>query len=196
MELILEHRPQESMVEDARPEMEKAATPPLMDVFLQELGLLKCIIAGMGFGRRDAEDILQDVSVQVLKQQIDNISRPSALAWLKRVTVNRCISECRRRARFQRRVPMVFRHQQAKGRAVAGPDERIIRQERINMLRQALKNLDDELLMPLVLRFFCDQNASEIAETLNMRASTVRSRLRKARMILADTLMKGEYKDE
>ena len=195
MELILGHRSQESMVEHARPKTDKASTVPLMDVFLEELGLFKCIIAGMGFGRRDAEDILQDVSVQVLKQQMDNTSRPLALAWLKRVTVNRCISEYRRRARFQRRVPMVFRHQQAKGRAVAAPDDQIIRQERINIIRQALKNLDDELLLPLVLRFFCDHNASEIAEILHIKASSVRSRLRKARLILADALIKGKYED-
>ena len=104
MELILEHRPQDSIVEEARPETDKASTAPLMDVFLQELRLLKCIIAGMGFGHRDAEDIIQDVSVQVLKQQMASTSRSSALAWLKRVTVNKCISESRRRERFQRRV--------------------------------------------------------------------------------------------
>jgi len=193
MELILEHRPQESMLEQAQPETEQAFAAPLIDVFLEELGLLKCIIAGMGFARRDAEDILQDVSVQVLKQRMQNTSRSSAVAWLRRVTVNRCISEYRRREHFQRRIPTVFRRQQVIGASVAGPEDEMICKERINMLRRALKNLDDELLMPLVLRFFCDHNASEIAEILHLKASSVRSRLRKARIILADVLMKGEY---
>ena len=192
MELILEHRPQESTVEDAQPEMERACTAPLMDVFLQELGLFKCVIAGMGFGRRDAEDILQDVSVQVLRQKMENTSRASAVAWLKRVTVNKCISEYRRRERFQCRVATVFRHQQAIGASVSSPHDDMMRKEQTDMLRQALESLDDSLLVPLVLRFFCDQNASEIAETLQIKPSTVRSRLRKARTILADVLMKGE----
>lgn len=192
MELILENRPQESMLKDAQPETEQALAIALMDVFLEELGLLKRIVAGMGFGRRDAEDILQDVSVQILKQRLQKASRTSAVAWLKRVTVNRCISEYRRRKRFQRRVPTMFRHQQVMGASVADPEEEIMRQERIETLRQALETLDDELLLPLVLRFFCDQNASEIAETLHIKASSVRSRLRKARMRLADVLMKGE----
>ena len=192
MELILEHRPQENTAEVARTDRDTASAAPLMDVFLKELGLLKCIIAGMGFGCRDAEDIIQDVSVQVLKHQLENASRPSAVAWLKRVTVNKCISEYRRRERFQRRIPTVFRHQQARDVSVPSPDDEMRRREQTDMLRQALKNLDDSLLMPLVLRFFCDHNSSEIAEILHIKASTVRSRLRQARIILADTLMKGE----
>jgi DNA-directed RNA polymerase specialized sigma24 family protein len=42
------------------------------------------------------------------------------VAWLKRVTVNKCISEYRRRERFQRRVPIMFRHQQAMDSSVWG----------------------------------------------------------------------------
>jgi len=192
MELILEHCPQEHAEEAAQMDTDTASAVPLMDVFLKELPLLKCIIAGMGFGRRDAEDIIQDVSVQVLKQRMENMSRPSAKAWLKRVTVNKCISEYRRRARFQRRVPAVFKRQQALASPALSPEGEMMQKEQADMLRQALNELDDSLLMPLVLRFFCDHNASEIAEILHVKASTVRSRLRKARMRLADTLMKGE----
>jgi len=192
MELILENRVREKTEKTPSIDAEAPLTVPLVDVFLQELPLLKQIIAGMGFGRRDAEDIVQDVSVQVLKHRLENTSRRSAVAWLKRVTVNKCISEYRRRERFRRRTPTLFGHQQEVGGSVAGPDDEIMRREQTHMLRQALKNLDDSLLTPLVLRFFCDRNATEIAEILHMKASSVRSRLRKARMILADTLMKGE----
>ena len=86
----------------------------------------------------------------------------------------------------------MFKHQQAMDSPALSPEGELMQKEQTDMLRRALKNLDDALLMPLVLRFFCDHNASEIAEILNVKASTVRSRLRKARMILADTLMKGE----
>jgi RNA polymerase sigma-70 factor (ECF subfamily) len=192
MELILEHCAQENAEKAVQMDTDTALPTPLMDVFLKELPLLKCIIAGMGFGRRDAEDIIQDVSVQVLKHQQENMPRPSAMAWLKRVTVNKCISEYRRRERFQRRVPTMLRHQQAMDSSVLGPDGEMMQKEQTDMLRQALENLDDSLLMPLALRFFCDHNSSEIAEILHIKASSVRSRLRKARMILADTLMKGE----
>ena len=40
----------------------------LMDVFSSELVRLKRIIAGMGLNASDGEDVLQDVSIRVLKQ--------------------------------------------------------------------------------------------------------------------------------
>jgi len=53
-----------------------------------------------------------------------------------------------------------------------------------------LKKLDETLLGPLVLRYFCQFNSNEIAETLDLPASTVRGRLRDARMALAKRLQK------
>jgi DNA-directed RNA polymerase specialized sigma24 family protein len=43
------------------------ADPRLVDVFLRERERLARIAAGMGMDRADADDVLQDVSVQVLK---------------------------------------------------------------------------------------------------------------------------------
>jgi RNA polymerase sigma-70 factor (ECF subfamily) len=192
MELVLENtackKSETRPCIDAKP----AFSVPLMDILLEELPLLKCIIAGMGFGIRDAEDIIQDVSVQVLKHRLENASRRSAVAWLKRVTINRCITEYRQRERFRRKAKTIVTHQQAIGNAIVNPEDETIRREQIDTMRQALKHLDDSLLTPLMLRFFCDQNASEIAEILHIKASSVRSRLRKARMLLADVMMKGE----
>ena len=57
-------------------------------------------------------------------------------------------------------------------------------------MRENLQRLDDTLLPPLVLRYFCQLNSNEIAEMLGLPASTVRGRLRDARMILARKLQK------
>jgi DNA-directed RNA polymerase specialized sigma24 family protein len=43
------------------------ADPRLVEVFLRERERLARIAAGMGMDRADADDVLQDVSVQVLK---------------------------------------------------------------------------------------------------------------------------------
>jgi len=195
MELILDNSACVKTEKSPGRDTEPALAVPLMDVLLEELPLLKCIIAGMGFGFRDAEDIIQDVSVQVLKHRLENASRRSAVAWLKRVTINRCITEYRRRDRFQRKAKTILKHQQTTGASIVNPEDETMRIEQMDMLRQALKNLDDSLLTPLLLRFFCDHNASEIAEILDMKASSVRSRLRKARIVLAEVLLKGETKN-
>jgi len=86
-----------------------------------------------------------------------------------------------------------MKHQQASDVSAVNPEDETIHREQIDRMRQALKHLDDSLLTPLLLRFFCDQNASEIAEILHMKASSVRSRLRKARMLLADVMMKQDF---
>jgi len=56
-------------------------------------------------------------------------------------------------------------------------------------VRENLQKIDGALLAPVVLRYFCDLNSSQIGEILGLKASTVRSRLREARMILAKRLL-------
>jgi RNA polymerase sigma-70 factor (ECF subfamily) len=174
---------------------EIASKVPLMDIFLKELPQVKCVIACMGFCRQDAEDIIQDVSVEVLLRPPEYDTRDSAVAWLKRVTVNKCITEYRRRKRFQRKAKTILRHQQRANTSAIKPDKEIIRKEELEMIRQALKNLDGSLLMPLLLRFFCGYNSSEIAAILDLKSSSVRTRLAKARMLLAKTLIKSEIEN-
>jgi DNA-directed RNA polymerase specialized sigma24 family protein len=62
--------------------------------------------------------------------------------------------------------------------------------EQRDAVQGALHDLADELLQPLVLRYFCDQSSAQIGEILSLPASTVRSALCKGRMALAKALMK------
>jgi len=64
----------------------------------------------------------------------------------------------------------------------------IVRAEEVEKLRLALREMDDSLLQPVVLRYFCDMNSTQVGETLGLNAATVRSRLVKARRILAAQL--------
>ncbi len=57
-------------------------------------------------------------------------------------------------------------------------------------VRLGLLTLDDSHLAPLLLRYFCDLDAAEIGMVLELKPSTVRSRLREARLKLADELLK------
>ena len=167
----------------------------LMDVFRKELPQLKYIIAGMGFCRADAEDIIQDVSLEVLKRRAANNPVDLPAAWLKRITVNKCISEYRRRKRFQQKTKAILQHQLEVTKSTAQPDEAIIHEEKREMIRQALKNLDDTLLAPLVLRYYCGHTSDRIADILNLKPSSVRTRLCKARMLLADILTRSTDKN-
>ena len=67
--------------------------------------------------------------------------------------------------------------------------EKVIVAEELEIVRESLQKLDDSLLGPVVLRYFCDFNSKEVGEILGLNPSTVRSRLREARMILAKRLL-------
>lgn len=162
----------------------------LLDVFLQESEHLRRITAAMGFAGSDADDILQNVSIKVLNQKQRDIDDNKVLGWLIRVTVNECTAEHRRKKRFRRATEKMLQHHLKNTKPPSTPTNNAIRAEEVKIMRKALQKLDDSLLVPLVLRYFCDHDAARIARFLKMKPSTVRSRLRDARMRLAEALKK------
>ena len=167
---------------------EKAAESKL-DVFLAELGRLNRIVAGFGLSSSDGEDVLQDVSIKVLERSGENKTRQEYIRWLTKVTVNRCLTEHRRRRTFRRNARKILLRRAQKDVGSIRADEKTINAEELEIVRQNLQKLDDSLLGPVVLRYFADFNSKEVGEILGIKASTVRSRLREARLILAKRLL-------
>jgi len=167
---------------------EKAAKSKL-DVFLDELGRLKRIIAGFGLSSSDGEDVLQDVSVKVLERSGENRTNQEYIRWLTKVTVNGCLTVHRRRRCFRRNSrKILLRRAQKDGRPIRA-DEKTINAEELEIVRQSLQKLDDSLLGPVILRYFCDFNSNDVADILELNSSTARSRLREARIKLAKQLL-------
>ena len=168
----------------------EASENRLLSLFLTERDRLRRIAAGMGMSRTDADDVLQDVSIQVIRYEGMFDEDGTMLRWLIRTTVNQCMTEhrkrfCRRTSRILERRPDVAKHL-TDGRDVT---EHIGLTEEFELVRQTLQELDPSLLSIVVLRYFCDMTSSEIAKIMEWSASTVRSRLREARMILASKLV-------
>ena len=170
-------------------EGKRSSESNIVDIFLAETRRLRRIIAGMGLSVSDGEDILQDVSIQALKQCGEYRSPEQAVQWLIKVTVNRCLVEYRRRRRFRRKTSEILKRlSETKARPTTA-DEKVIVAEELEIVRKTLQELDGSLLAPMVLRYFCNMNSKEVGEILNLSSSTVRSRLREARMILAKRLL-------
>lgn len=159
------------------------------EIFIAELGRLKRIVAGMGLSASDAEDVLQDVSVQALKQTAEFRTASEAVHWLIKVTVNRCLAEHRRRKRFCRNASKILTRRAEANTGSTKPDDEVIAAEELEIVREALQKLDGTLLTPMVLRYFCDLNSKKVGEVLDLNPSTVRSRLREGRMTLARRLI-------
>ena len=167
-----------------------AQESPLLVVFLCERECLRRIAAGMGMDSADAEDVLQDVSIQVLKYTGQFEQENGMIRWLVRTTVNHCLTEHRRR--FRRKASRILKRRPDLGRTLGSDRDATDRAglgEEIEAVRRALIELDPSLLLIVVLRYFCGLESQAIAEIMEMNASTVRGRLREARMLLAGKLI-------
>lgn len=168
---------------------EELSKSDVMDVLLAEFGRLKRIVVGMGLDASDGEDVLQDVSIRVLKQSVTFESWQDCIRWLIKVTVNRCLMEHRSHKRFHRQVREILRRRNETKEAIKTTAEKVIIVEKLEIIRESLQNLEESLLAPLVLQYFCDLNSTEIGQILGLNPSTVRSRVREGRMILAKRLL-------
>jgi RNA polymerase sigma-70 factor (ECF subfamily) len=168
---------------------ERSSEANFVDIFSAEMGRLKRIIAGMGLGASDAEDVLQDVVIQALRRTGKCQTKEDSIRWLIKVTVNRCLMEHRRRRSFCRRAPEILKRRSETATNPATAEKKAVIAEEIEIMRETLQELDETLLTPMVLRYFCDLNSREVGEILALSPSTVRSRLREARMILAKRLV-------
>lgn len=168
---------------------ERSSEANFVDIFSAEMGRLKRIIAGMGLGASDAEDVLQDVVIQALRRAGKCQTKEDGFRWLIKVTVNRCLMEHRRRRSFCRRAPEILKRRSETNTHLTGTDEKAIVAEELEIMRETLQELDESLLTPMVLRYFCDLNSRQVGLILALSPSTVRSRLREARMILAKRLV-------
>ena len=166
----------------------------LEHVFLEHLGRLKRIAAGMGFDAASAEDILQDVYLAVMQQRGGPGCPEETGRYLYRATVNRCLQEFRRRKRFRRMAENIIERWQQTNIQSISPEKRLIKVEELKAVRGALEKLNAAQQVPLVLRYFCELNATQIGQILKLNPATVRSRLRQGRLMLARELIKEGIK--
>ena len=172
-----------------QPNRSVVTTTDLTQVYDHALPRLRRVVAGMGIQVADAADILQDVYL-VAMQRAQQCQGPDHITrWLIRVTVNRCLLSMRRKGRRRRGIAALARKHSAANRPTGLPESESVRREETDAVRLALATLDVSLKVPLVLKYFCDCNATEIGRILELNSSTVRSRLREGRMILANSLI-------
>ena len=130
-----------------------------------------------------AEDLAQEVFLQ-LYQRLSAIQSASHLVhWLRRTAVHRCIDHGRRK-NFRRESPLDDAHEIASGTA---PADAFLQET----LRQTLAQLPEKRRMVVVLRYQEELGPGEIAELLNMPVNTVKSTLHRALDELRGKLMRN-----
>ncbi len=134
--------------------------------------------------RAGAEELAQDVFLQ-LYRQLSRIESPAhATWWLRRAVCHRSIDEVRKR-KLRPRVGLESAPEPAD--KTATPD--LLLQDR---LRKLVGLLPEKARMVVLLRYQEDLDPSEIAETLAMPVSTVKSHLHRSLTLLRGKLQKQE----
>ncbi|HEV3339579.1 MAG TPA: sigma-70 family RNA polymerase sigma factor [Pirellulales bacterium] len=152
---------------------------------------LRRLVAAMGVGQGDADDLLQNVYLAASQAASGPMDDEGRRRWLFRIAINRCRLEQRRKRRWQtvwERVHRVWT-EYVGGRGVDTAAE----SEEHGALRLAVQRLPPELRNPIVLRYYCDLNSTEIGQVLGLPAATVRGQLSIARRRLADALREAGF---
>jgi RNA polymerase sigma-70 factor (ECF subfamily) len=128
-----------------------------------------------------AEDVAQEAMLAALASLPRfRASRPFA-PWLHRITVNKALDWTRARER-RREVAL-----DAKESPQGGPPDQLPEE-----IARALARLSEEDRAIVVLRHLWDYRASEIADMLDLSASTVRTRLQRALAAMRTDLEESE----
>ena len=138
--------------------------------------------------RDEAEDVAQEAFIQAYVKLSSFERQSSFYTWLYRIAFNTAISR-RRRKRVETSVEQA---KDAVGDEPADrgekPHDRLIREERADLIRRALGELSEEHRAILVLREMEGCDYEQISQILDLPVGTVRSRLHRARLQLKEQL--------
>jgi len=134
--------------------------------------------------REGAEELAQDVFLQIY-QQLGRIESSShATWWLRRAICHRCIDEVRKR-KLRPRVGLEDAPEPAARDAQRDP----LLQDQ---LRRLVESLPEKARAVVLLRYQEDMDPREIAEMLEMPISTVKSHLHRSLTLMRGRLRKHE----
>ena len=157
------------------------AMPPVFnDVLSANQGMVFSIAYHFLRDRAAAEEVAQDVFLQLYRSMDDLRTVAHATFWLRRVTSNRCIDYVRKR-KLQAAV------------ALEDAPEPSVREEpgdpMLNRrLRALIGSLPETPRMVMVLRYQEDLMPEEIARTLEMPVRTVKSHLQRSLAMLREKI--------
>ncbi len=136
--------------------------------------------------RSDAEDATQDAFVRAWKALPGYRGDSAFSTWLYRITTNVALNMVNRRPQH-RSNEVVPEHHDPR----SGTEDRVIGRERIDIVLAALEQLTPEQRATYVLRDVEGLSYEDVASSLDVSVSAVKSRLFRARTMIAEQL--AEY---
>jgi RNA polymerase sigma-70 factor (ECF subfamily) len=129
-----------------------------------------------------AEDVTQDVFLQLYREQDSLTTENHIRFWLRKVASHRCIDAARRRKIRPRLGLEEIREPAARENS---PDPILS-----ETLRKIVATLPETPRMVVLLRYQEDMDPSEIAETIGMPVATVKSHLHRSLTMLREKMQR------
>lgn len=146
----------------------------------------------------DAADLAQEAFFKGWKGLKFYKFEASFSTWLYRLTTNVCIDFLRKQKR-QATVSLTMEEEED-GQETELPDrqplpeEQLLKKERQKQIRQAMEGLEEEARLILTLRVVEDLSYEQIAQIMDLKIGTVKSRLARARERLKKSLARSGNK--
>lgn len=171
---------------DGAPTEAERALAALYDAYAKILfGLLLRIL----HSRTEAEDVLQEVFVQVWQRAADfDAARGRPFTWLVTLARSRAIDRLRANASRDRTAAAVEDDNSQAASENLNPLDEAVKSERRERIREALNEIPEAQRRVLLLAYFEGLTQSEIAAKLNEPLGTVKTRTRSALFRLRELL--------
>ena len=136
--------------------------------------------------RNAAEDLVQEAFVRLHRSAHRIVDPARAAAYLRSIVLNLARDH-------NRRGMMSLRHREVPGMdAAAAPDDEIVAGEARREVVSALRDLPARQRDCLVLRYYLDLTERQIADTLGISPSSVKTHTRRAMVTLRERLGDGK----
>jgi RNA polymerase sigma-70 factor (ECF subfamily) len=174
----------------------RATTPTVEQIFRDHAPRIYALARRLLGNDADAEDVTQDVLLQLMRK-LDTFRGESAFpTWLHRVTVNAALAHRRKRAHHDEHkshesvehlletLPM----DRSVRRWSVPPEDEVLDQEMRGLIEAAIARLPEVYRDVYVLADVEQLSNHEIAEMLGLSVPAVKSRLHRARLLMRHSL--------
>jgi RNA polymerase sigma-70 factor (ECF subfamily) len=190
-------RPCEAILPGAIPLIEEKRLPEQAEVVSSYYKRMFRAAISLTWDRDTAEEIVQETFCSAFSKLDSFSGRSSVFTWLYRIMLNKYRDQCRRKSLLRRLGIVRARTETDTGNATSSapsPGAQLAVSEERRLLRNAVERLPKRLRMVVVMHYFDGLPINEVAEVLDCRLGTVKSRLFAARKRLFQ-LLRGKLRD-
>lgn len=194
MELDSKHlskRAQEDykLVQKALKEKDQEAYAMLMDKYKNSVYyMLLKMVKSTDF----AEDLTMETFGKAFKNLDQYVPRNAFSTWLFTIATNNCIDFIRRKKEYYLSLNKYDNDPERSNYEVEAnvlnPEDQLIVNQRVKMLRRVIEKLRPQYKMLIELRYFGGYSYQEIADELNIPLGTVKAQLSRAREFIHDLI--------